>query len=106
MTSYNLLNGTHTSEHRGLVEEILRNEFGFDGIVMTDWIIQLVVPTDAKYPMASSYATAASGGDLFMPGSQRDYQVLLNALKEERIDRKQIEINATRVYQMAEELCK
>lgn len=106
MTSYNLLNGTHTSEHRGLVEEILRNEFGFDGIVMTDWIIQLVVPTDAKYPMASSYATAAAGGDLFMPGSQRDYQVLLNALKEERIDRKQIEINATRVYQMAEELCK
>lgn len=104
MTSYNLLNGVHTSEHRGLTEEILRNEFGFEGIVMTDWIIQLVVPADAKYAMASSAATAAAGGDLFMPGSQGDYKVLLDALKDGSLDRKQVEINATRVYRMAEKL--
>lgn len=106
MTSYNLLNGVHTSEHRGLTEEILRNEFGFAGIVMTDWIIQLVVPEGAKYPMASSAATAAAGGDLFMPGSQGDYQVLLDALKSGSIDRKQVEINATRVWRMADDLVK
>ena len=38
MTSYNLLNGTHTAESRGLVMDILRAEFGYQGIVMTDWV--------------------------------------------------------------------
>ena len=37
MTSYNLLNGTHTAESRGLIMDILRAEFGYEGIVMTDW---------------------------------------------------------------------
>ena len=38
MTSYNLLNGTHTAESRGLIMDILRAEFGYEGIVMTDWV--------------------------------------------------------------------
>lgn len=37
MTSYNLLNGTHTSAHYGLLTGILRNEWGFKGATMTDW---------------------------------------------------------------------
>ena len=36
MTSYNLINGIHTSERRDLIEDILRAEFGYQGIVMTD----------------------------------------------------------------------
>ena len=39
MTSYNLLNGTHTAERRDLSEDVLRSEFGFAGIIMTDWVI-------------------------------------------------------------------
>lgn len=39
MTSYNLANGKHTSEHSGLIEDILHAEFGYKGIVMTDWVI-------------------------------------------------------------------
>ena len=38
MTSYNLLNGTHTAENRGLIMDILRAEYGYQGIVMTDWV--------------------------------------------------------------------
>ena len=39
MTSYNLVNGIHTNEHIGLIRDVLRSEFGFEGIVMTDWIV-------------------------------------------------------------------
>lgn len=104
MTSYNLLNGTHTSEHRGLTEEILRNEFGFKGIVMTDWIISLVVPAESKYPTAHAAPTAAAGGDLFMPGGQTDYNEILHALKDGTLPRRQLEINAARIYRLADEL--
>ena len=37
MTSYNYINGRYTSEDRGLLEDILRGEWGFEGAVMTDW---------------------------------------------------------------------
>jgi beta-glucosidase len=44
MTSYNLVNGTHASESRKLLQEILREEWGFDGMVMSDWYDWLVLP--------------------------------------------------------------
>ena len=37
MTSYNRLNGTYLSEHARMIEEVLRGEWGFDGLVMSDW---------------------------------------------------------------------
>ena len=37
MSSYNLVNGTHAHENRHLLTEILRDEWGFDGMVVSDW---------------------------------------------------------------------
>lgn len=37
MKSYNKLNGTYTSENKSLIQDILRNEWGFDGLVVSDW---------------------------------------------------------------------
>ena len=105
MTSYNLLNGQHTSEHRGLIEDILRCEYGFKGIVMTDWVVDaLSSSTDNKYRGALASEVVKAGGDLFMPGCKADFDRVLAALGEGSIDRKQIQQNATRVYRMAEEL--
>jgi len=102
MTSYNLLNGEHTSERRDLVEDILRSEFGYEGIVMTDWVVMGGTMDKTSIHRAPDPAlVAASGNDLFMPGSKGDLKKLLKGLEEGKVTRKQLEINATRVYNMA-----
>ena len=62
MTSYNCLNGTHTSSSRELLTGILRGEWGFKGLVMTDWGSQSVKAYDL-----------AAGNDLIMGGYQPEF---------------------------------
>lgn len=81
MTSYNKVNGTMTSERCDLVTEILRHEWGFKGMVMTDW-----------FGGQSATAQMEAGNDLLMPGklSQREEikkAVLNGRLSMEIIDR-------------------
>jgi beta-glucosidase len=105
MTSYNLLNGQHTSEHRGLIEEILRSEYGYEGIVMTDWVVDMLsASNENKYRGALAAEVVKAGGDLFMPGCQKDFDGIMKGLADGSISRKQIQQNATRVYRMAEQL--
>ena len=107
MTSYNLVNGTHTSEHSGLIEDILRAEFGFQGIVMTDWVIAgYENEKDCIHPVAEAARVCMAGGDLFMPGSQHDYDSIKSGLDAGTVTIKQLQINATRVLHMAKTLCK
>ena len=94
MTSYNLLNGTHTSEHEGL-GRILREEFGFAGIVMTDWLMMGTSAATEKHPAPEAWRIAAAGGQLVMPGSKRDVQNLTEALKSGKISREQLVRNAS-----------
>ncbi|MCR4615611.1 MAG: glycoside hydrolase family 3 C-terminal domain-containing protein [Clostridiales bacterium] len=104
MTSYNLLNGVHTSERRDLTEDVLRAEFGFKGIVMTDWIIGAMYMGPKKYPAPNAPRTAAAGGDLFMPGGKGDLKAMLKGLEKGIVTRRQLMINATRVLHMAKRL--
>lgn len=104
MTSYNLLNGLHTAEHRGLIEDILRCEFGFKGIVMTDWVLGVMADKNSINRIAISDEVAKAGGDLFMPGCKGDYDRVMAALKDGKLSRQQLEINATRVVRMVDTL--
>ncbi|WP_316356899.1 beta-glucosidase [Devosia sp.] len=71
MSSYNRLNGTYTSEHNWLLTEVLRNEWGYDGIVMSDW-----------FGSHSTAETVNAGLDLEMPGPPRDRgQKLIEAVQ-------------------------
>lgn len=107
MTSYNLLNGMHTSECRGIIEDILRSEYGYKGIVMTDWVVNGGTMNKASiHPAPAASKVAAAGGDLMMPGSKSDYTNILEALHSGKLDKKQLQINATRVYRMGKELRK
>ena len=81
MTSYNKINGTYTSERADLLTEILRHEWGFNGMVMTDW-----------YGGQHATMQMEAGNDLLMPGklSQREElrKAILNGnLSMEIIDR-------------------
>ncbi len=103
MTSYNLANGTHTSESRSLTEDYLRSECGFAGIVMTDWVLPLK-NRGTQYAVADAGRVAAAGGDLFMPGSQGDFDNIMAALKAGNLTRHQLEVNASRVWRMSKRL--
>ncbi len=104
MTSYNLINGVHTSERRDLIEDILRAEFGFRGIVMTDWIMAVMTRKGGKYAAPNAARIAAAGNDLTMPGSMGDYNDMMKGLAEGTVTRRQLMINATRVMRMARKL--
>ena len=81
MTSYNLINGVHTSESAELLEAILRREWGFDGLVMTDWVVDGMTHSDMRHPRATAAATVKAGNELFMPGGEPDREDLLAALR-------------------------
>ena len=101
MTSYNLLNGVHTSERRDLTEDYLRSECGYQGLVMTDWLVAgAFLSQKSKYPAPKASGIAAAGGDLVMPGGSGDYKDILVALKAGTLSRTQLEINATRVLRV------
>ena len=101
MTSYNLVNGTHTSESRELTE-ILRCEFGFDGIIMTDWLVGGDFLTgDSKYAQPDPAKVAAAGCSLYMPGSKKDHDALLAGLRSGVVTREQLVDNASRFLRVA-----
>ena len=106
MTSYNLLNGQHTAESRGLIEDILRSEYGYEGIVMTDWVIQMAAMSQSAHRNSKARFVAAAGGDLFMPGGKADYEDLKAGMAAGDVSAKQVRINASRVLAMAKRLAK
>ena len=108
MTSYNLINGTHTSNHRDLLQGVLRDEWGYEGLVMTDWFTSQSVPEmtggiDTKYPISSSAGCIAAGNDLQMPGCEKNVEDILTAVRSGeavdgyRITRADLEACALRV---------
>ncbi len=107
MTSYNLLNGTHTSESYALTTDYLRSEAGFNGLVMTDWVIGGgLLSKDPKYPAPDAAKEAAAGGSLFMPGSKNDYEQIIAGLANGTVTREQLMINSTWLLKVIDKLKK
>ena len=68
MSSYNKINGVYTSESEWLLTDILRNKWGFKGLVMTDW-----------YGGRSPTSQISAGNDLLEPGTNRQWKALTKA---------------------------
>ena len=102
MTSYNLMNGVHSGEHLDLIEGILRREFRFDGIVMTDWLIDGNKREKGSiHPISNAPEVIMSGSNLFMPGHKNDVRKVKKALASGQVTREQLEANAAGTIALA-----
>ena len=81
MTSYNLINGIHAANNKDLLTAITRNEWGFEGIVMTDWGttggMEMNQGMEFKYGCSSAAGCIKAGNDLTMPGKQEDVDEII-----------------------------
>ncbi len=88
MSSYNKLNGEYTQQSYDLLTRILRDEWGFDGIVMTDW--------GSK---EGTVKAAAAGNDLMMPGNETEVQRLIDAVKSGELPEADLDRNVKRMLE-------
>lgn len=91
MSSYNLINGVYAQGNRDLLTTILRDEWGFQGIVMTDWIGKR-----AKLPTSQE---VLAGNDLMMPGYPAQVEDIVSAVKAGQLDIEDVDRNVRRVLQ-------
>ena len=80
MTSYNEINGVHAANNADTINRVLRDEWGFDGVVMTDWMTTCHTTVEGG---SSAAVCIKVGNDLIMPGEPGDYDSIRAALQGE-----------------------
>lgn len=84
MTSYNLINGIHAANSHDLIQAVARDEFGFKGVVMTDWYTSqeftFAGVRTHKYPCSSSPMCISAGNDWQMPGCEKNVTDIIDAV--------------------------
>ena len=88
MSSYNRINGPFTQENRELLTTILRDEWGFDGIVMTDWT-----------GLRNTAAQIQAGNDLMEPGNDSQIKDIIDKVKSGALAEADLDICVKRILQ-------
>jgi beta-glucosidase len=92
MCSYNKINGEYASQHRWLLTEVLRDEWGFEGLVVSDW-----------GAVVDRVAAVAAGLDLTMPGPDpAGDAALVRAVEDGSLDAATLDTSAARVLALVE----
>ena len=88
MSAYNKINGVYASENKWLLEDVLREEWGFKGIVVSDW--------DAGMDGA---AQIKAGNDIVQPGYEVQYNAIIQAVKNGTLTEAELNRNVKRILQ-------
>ena len=98
MSSYNLVNGVHAANSKDLCTRIARKEWGFDGVIMSDW--NTTVPEDGSV----AWKCAAAGNDIIMPGNAEDAESILNSYRNGDLTEEEIRSCAGRILELISQL--
>ena len=98
MTSYNKINGIQAANSKDLCTTVAREEWGFDGIIMTDWFTTL--PEDGSV----SWKCAEAGNDVIMPGHKNDVENIREAFEKGLLSEQTIRECAGRIIQAVDKL--
>lgn len=98
MTSYNRINGVQAANSYDLCTVLARGEWGFDGLIMSDW--NTTVPDDGSEP----WRCAAAGNDVIMPGNSHDDADIRAALADGRLTETDVRACAGRLIALTRRL--
>ena len=88
MTSYNLVNGVHAANSYDLCTKVLRNEWGYRGLIMTDWT------TTQNGPDCTAAGCIRAGNDSIMPGCPQDHENLREELENGSLELRELKLAA------------
>ena len=97
MSSYNLINGTYTSARKDLLTDILRDEWGFKGMVMTDWFGGYAGFRDIQGGTSNVVQQLSAGNDLLMPGLPAQKQAILEGMKNGSLPKEVVNTDLRRI---------
>lgn len=93
MSSYNKINGVYASNNRELLVDVLRGEWNFDGLVMTDW-------NACEAGKADVVKAICAENDAVMPGTEADVQTIVQAVKNGSLSVEQLKKSACRMLEL------
>ena len=102
MSSYNLVNGTYTSARKDLLTTVLRNEWGFKGLVMSDWFggYNGFIAAFQKDAVSDVVKQVSAGNDLLMPGLLGQQKSILENIKNGKLSKEVVNISLRRVLEL------
>ena len=88
MSSYNKLNGSYTQQYEDLLTTVLRDEWGYKGIVITDWGLK-----------DNTVLSVKAGNDLMDPGADVEIERILEGVKDGRLTMEEVDRNVRRILE-------
>ena len=89
MSSYNLVNGTYVAESRNLLTGVLRDDWGFEGLVMSDW-----------FGGNDAVAMVNAGNDLLEPGTKKQWKALTEGAEDGTLNMEAVDTSVKRILEL------